>query len=329
MSRITKDICGLLEAAKAGTHAAPRVEAGALKGRVLDDKNGAFLPSDFLGLFILPLLALLCRACCDAWIFMWLMAGALYFGCKWLTFRVAARRSVAFTFPRSLGYWLAWPGMEAEKFLDARCVPPKPRAFEWTQAAATILAGAYLLWGVTPRALPAHPILAGWIGMIGFAWLVHFGLFHVLSLGWRQAGVTASPIMENPVLSRSLGEFWGRRWNMAFNEPAFRFAFRPLARLTSPPLASLMVFGVSGVVHELVLSVPARGGYGWPTAYFLVQGLGLAAQRTKLARSSGLGRGALGWLFTALVTASPVFWLFNPRFITKVVLPMLSALGAT
>jgi predicted DCC family thiol-disulfide oxidoreductase YuxK len=34
-------------------------------------------------------------------------------------------------------------------------------------------------------------------------------------------------------------------------------------------------------------------------------------------------------MFMLLVTASPLFWLFHPPFITNVILPMLTAIGAT
>jgi len=44
---------------------------------------------DYLPLIILPVLALLTRNTFPAWIFMWLLALSLYFGCKWLTWRRA------------------------------------------------------------------------------------------------------------------------------------------------------------------------------------------------------------------------------------------------
>ena len=35
-----------------------------------------------------------------------------------------------------------------------------------------------------------------------------------------------------------------------------------------------------------------------------------------------------GWLFTALVTAGPAFWLFPPPFVHNIILPMLNVIGA-
>ena len=285
--------------------------------------------ADFLPLLILPLIALGFRTCTSPWVFMWAMAFALFAGCKWLTYREVVRRGMKPGLGRSAAYLLAWPGMDAAGFLDRDLVPVRPPPAGWISAAGKTMLGAILLWGVARFALPAHTLLAGWIGMTGAILILHFGTFRLLALAWRQAGVTATPLMDKPLLARSLAEFWSRRWNTAFNELAFRFTFRPLMRRTSPALAMLLVFGLSGLVHELVISLPAQAGYGLPTAYFLIQGLGMLAERTRWGKAIGLGRGLRGWLLTIVLTAGPAFWLFNPPFITNVILPMLTAIGAT
>jgi hypothetical protein len=283
---------------------------------------------DILPLATLPFLALLSKAYVAPWVFMWAMAFALYAGCKWLTYREATRRGARPGLRRTLGYLLAWPGMDAD-FLNAKKVPKKPRKMEWTWAIAKICFGVVLVWGITRTLLPIHPILAGWTGMFGIVFILHFGLFHLLSLAWRRIGIYATPLMQNPIAAISLAEFWGTRWNTAFNELAFSFTFRPLRRLTTPAVATLLVFGLSGLIHDLLISLPAGGGYGLPTLYFLIQGLGVIAERSRFGRGIGLGRGASGWFFTLLVTAGPVYWLFHPPFITQVILPMLTAIGAT
>jgi len=263
------------------------------------------------------------------WGVMWAVACALYAGCKWLTYREAEARDAAAGRARALGYLFAWPGMDAPTFLHRtdRVVPPARS--EWGAAVLKTAFGATLIWIVARTALPTHPLLAGWIGMAGLIFLLHFGTFHLLSLGWRTFGVNAVPVMRNPSRSSSLAEFWGRRWNTAFHDLATQFTFRPLRPLVGSTAATLLVFVVSGLIHELVITVPAGGGYGLPTLYFVLQASGVAAERTPQGRRLGLGRGWRGWLFTLFVTAVPAFWLFPPPFVRHVVLPMLAAIGAT
>jgi predicted DCC family thiol-disulfide oxidoreductase YuxK len=291
--------------------------------------RGSLWPLGFLPLFVLPVAALLLAPWMPRWGFMWAMAIALYAGCKWLTYREARVRGVAPDRLRVFGYLFGWPGMDAAAFLSGTDRVPQPRPSEWIVAALKSLLGATLTWVVARTALPVNPLLAGWLGMAGLVFVLHFGTFHLLSLGWRSIGVNAMPIMHSPLLSISLTEFWGRRWNTAFHELASRFTFRPLRQIVGLTGATLLVFLVSGLIHELVISIPAQAGYGLPTGYFMLQGLGVAGERTRLGRRLGLGRGRRGWLFTVLVTAGPAFWLFPPPFIRNVILPMLAVIGAT
>jgi predicted DCC family thiol-disulfide oxidoreductase YuxK len=282
-----------------------------------------------LPLLILPVAALLVRSWMPRWGFMWAMAFALYAGCKWLTYCEARARGAVSGRLRALGYLLAWPGMDATAFLCGTVRPPQPPRSEWMAAAVTTTVGATLIWVVARTALPINTLLAGWLGMVGLIFLLHFGTFHLLSLGWRSTGVHAMPVMQNPLRSSSLSEFWGRRWNTAFHELATRFTFRPLRPLVGAASAALLVFLVSGLIHELVISVPAQGGYGLPTGYFVLQGLGVASERTRPGRRLGLGHGWRGWLFTVVVAGGPAFWLFPPAFVRHVILPMLAFIGAT
>ena len=286
-------------------------------------------PLGFLPLLILPVVAWLLAPWMPRWGFMWTLAFALYAGCKWLTYREARARGVAPDRRRVLGYLLAWPGMDATAFLCGSGLLARPRSSEWMVAALKTLLGATLIWVVARTALPGNPLLAGWLGMVGLVCVLHFGTFHLLSLGWRSIGVNAMPVMQNPLRASSLAEFWGRRWNTAFHELATRFTFRPLRPFVGRVGATLLVFLVSGLIHELVISIPANGGYGLPTGYFVLQGLGVAGERTRLGRRLGLGRGWRGWLFTVVVAAGPAFWLFPPPFVRNVILPMLAVIGAT
>jgi predicted DCC family thiol-disulfide oxidoreductase YuxK len=282
-----------------------------------------------LPLIVLPLIAWIAAPLMPRWIFMWAMALALYAGCKWLTYSQARAASDRVDPRRALAYLLAWPGMDAAAFLSGDDHVARPSRSEWLLAALKTGLGFVVTWALAGDLLRVSPLVAGWVGMVGAVFILHFGTFHLLSLVWRSVGINAMPVMRNPARSCSLAEFWGRRWNTAFHELTSRFTFRPLQSLVGSTYASLLVFVASGLIHELVISVPARGGYGLPTGYFVLQGLGVAGERTSLGRRLGLGRGWRGWAFTVLATTLPAFWLFHPPFVRNVILPMLAFIGAT
>ena len=279
----------------------------------------------WVALALLPLLALGTKPLLPPWAFMWIMAFAIFFGCKWLTLGLVTSRSPRVGPFRATAYLVAWPGMDAARFHSPDPAPVVPVLTLLRRAALAvvrILLGAFLLFAVAHRI--HEPILTGWVGMTGLILMLHFGLFALLSLGWRALRVDAAPIMDAPLRSTSVAEFWGRRWNGAFNDLALGLVFRPMARRTGIAIATFSAFAVSGLLHETVISLPAGAGFGLPTAYFLVQGLAVLLQRKSVAL-----RGAFsGWLFTMLVVAGPAFWLFHPPFIRRVILPFMQAIGA-
>ena len=282
---------------------------------------------DWLPLFTLPAAAIAFRPALPDWVFMWVLAFAIFFGCKWLTLRRACAGRPRPHRLTALAYLFLSPGMDANTFLASDSAK-RPTLRDWTGAIAKTAAGAVLLWLATAGTPSTNPLLIGWVGMIGVVVLLHFGLFHLLALLWQTTGRNVKPLMRAPLIATSLADFWGNRWNTAFNALAHELAFRPLVRRIGVGRATLGVFLLSGVIHDLVISLPARGGYGLPTAYFLVQGAAVLFERSRAGRALGLGRGGRGWLFVLIVTATPVFWLFHPTFIYNVILPMLQAIGA-
>jgi alginate O-acetyltransferase complex protein AlgI len=133
--------------------------------------------------------------------------------------------------------------------------------------------------------------------------------------------------MLSPTTATSLAAFWGVRWNTAFNKLVHDLAFRPVTRRVGTAWATMSVFAISGVIHELAISFPARGGYGFPFAYFLLQGVGVLIERSRFSQAIGLGHGVRGWLFMLMFTATPAYWLFHPTFVHNVILPMLRTIG--
>jgi predicted DCC family thiol-disulfide oxidoreductase YuxK len=283
---------------------------------------------DCLPLVILPTITLFTITALPPWVFMWLFAFSIFLACKWLAWRRANILSKQASSMRLLGYWLAWPGMDANEFLHGQ-TPAKPTRRTWLAALTKTIIGAVLLLTATSNVFPIPPAACGWLGMGGIILLLHFGTFHLLALFWQTNGIPAEPVMRAPLLATSLANFWGARWNTAFNALAHDLAFRPLARKVGIAGATLGTFVISGLIHDLVISVPARAGFGLPTAYFTLQGAAVLFERSNRGRTLGLGRGWRGWLFMFAFTAAPAYWLFHPPFIHNVILPMLQVIGAT
>jgi hypothetical protein len=275
-----------------------------------------------------PLAVLLAPAGWPRWAVMWTLAVAIFCGCKWLTWRRTPVDGAPLW--RHAAYLLLWPGLDPATFLKPGAASavgaPSPR--EWLFGAAKLGAGLVLLYGVV-RLIPAEqPYLTGWVGMIGTVMVLHFGAFHLASCFWRTLGVQARPLMHSPLMSVSLGEFWGRRWNTAFRDLTHRFLFRPLTAHLGARGAVFAGFVFSGIVHDAVISVPAGGGYGGPSLFFLLQALGILAERSRPGRSLGLGTGRRGWAFTMLLLVVPAPLLFHPPFVEGIVVPFMRAIGA-
>ncbi|MBL8853173.1 MAG: hypothetical protein JNK57_04275 [Planctomycetaceae bacterium] len=277
------------------------------------------------------------------WLVMWGIATAMFFACKLISLT-----GVRAPWWRKWLYVVAWPGMNAAAFCSGSLRDPTlvqranrrgslrdptlvrganhdigrssalPSWSELLFSLAKIGFGCSLLFGLAP--MIDLPLLRGWVGMVGIIFTLHFGLFHVLSWCWRRVGVDAKPLMVWPILATSLSDFWGRRWNTAFRDLTHRFLFRPLTGRLGAKGGLAVGFLFSGIVHDVVISVPAGGGYGLPTLYFLLQGAGLLVERAI--------PGIRGRWFTLAVLVLPAYWLFHPPFVLEVIVPFLDWLQA-
>src|SRR5437764_9876357 len=84
------------------------------------------------------------------WAFMWLLAGSLFLGCKWLTWQTAAAWPAPWW--RHLGYFFAWPGLDAPAFLAGTSALPSSRAPIrcWLFAVSKLVVGIALIVVVVP-----------------------------------------------------------------------------------------------------------------------------------------------------------------------------------
>ncbi len=206
---------------------------------------------------------------------------------------------------RALGYLAFWPGMDPRPFARTE---PSPGAGLAAWGLLKMSLGASLL--LLHAGIPALDVPRVFLG-VGL--LVHFGLCDVLAGLWRLRGVPVERLFVNPAASRSLGEFWGRRWNLAFSAVARRRVFKPVARRWGATAGVLATFAFSGLLHDLLISVPAGGGYGLPSLYFMLHGALVVVERR------GAPTGRLWALFWVL---APLPLLFHPPFLRAIVGPL-------
>ncbi|HZV00342.1 MAG TPA: membrane bound O-acyl transferase family-domain-containing protein [Planctomycetota bacterium] len=217
--------------------------------------------------------------------------------------------------------WLAfasYPGMRPSAFAHLS-LPPRSGGRVgvggnlFTRGVIRLAVGLALY--VVARALATWSLVAATLVLMpALSLILHFGIFNLASAFWARAGADTGPLFKAPLLATSLGEFWGRRWNLAFSEMTALCVYRPLRETLGRHAALLASFVFSGLLHELAISVPVRAGYGLPTLYFLLHGALVTAERTAGLKSR---LWTLGWL------AVPLPLLFHPPFVRGVLWALL------
>jgi hypothetical protein len=164
--------------------------------------------------------------------------------------------------------------------------------------------------------------VAGWVVFVevdASAWLLRWGLGvvvvyglvesvqSVLLLVYAALGVELARVNDYPILSSSLAEFWGRRWNRAVSGWLNDNLFFPLARRRHAVLGICAAFAGSTVLHFWFAWVPLDlvGGMMMAT-YFVVHGAGML-----LERYLGVATWRLGprrtWTLAWVLLPSPLF----------------------
>ncbi len=231
-------------------------------------------------------------------------------------------------FKQWLVFTIGWAGMRAQPF-EALGGGSLPNAWPMIRFGITrVIAGGLLL--LLAHAIVLLPfnkqlsyILISAILLVGFSFILHFGLLSISAGIWRLQGVPAYYLFKQPAKSKSLGEFWSKRWNLAFSEMTSITIFRPLRKRIGSAPALIIAFLFSGLLHELALSVPVNSGYGLPLLYFFIQGIMVLAEQI-LTRYNKMflqhpitGR---VWIFFWIVMPVPL--LFHAQFIKQVLWPL-------
>ena len=220
--------------------------------------------------------------------------------------------------PRWQAHHPAWHGLVPFDVSNATRVPP---AFDPRLLALVLVFALAVLACV--HALLQSPADGRWTReavrvVLGAAMLYAAMEAATLSLLFlhRLAGIAVPPIQVNPIAARSVGEFWGKRWNRPVSDWLGEYVFAPLRRRRRPVLGLVLAFAASAAMHAWVFFA----GGGWRAAlamtlFFLLQApVLLLESKLRVARwPEWAGRAwTLGWLL-----------LLSPLF----VLPVLDATG--
>lgn len=228
----------------------------------------------------------------------------------------------------------AWLGMRPNAFAN---VPGPARndageflrkGFAGFLSGLALAAGAHGLWNSSPT-IPNDVLRTALVfamALPSLSLILHFGIINILVGAWRLVGADCRPLFRQPLRSTSLGEFWSRRWNLAFAEMAAVAVARPLRPHVGKGPALFAAFVFSGLLHEIAISLPVHAGYGLPMAYFILQGLAVAFEKRIVRKGTPIdARPWLGRLWTAAWLILPLPVLFHPPFFKAIILPLIGA----
>lgn len=252
------------------------------------------------------------------WEVMWLLAIALFFLAKVTSLPFRCNRLCV---RDVLAYVFLWPGLNPRAFATRTDTPRRRDG-----SRHLILGCLNLTIGLAAidvaACLTSSRILQAWSAMIGIVLALHHGLFQIFAAFWMARGRSIRPIMNVPVAARSVSEFWSRRWNTAFRDWMTNLVFLPASRQWGVGRAGFLVFLGSGLLHEIVISIPANGGYGLPTCYFTIQAAAVQVERRFITALPGWSQRIWTWL----VLIVPLPLLFHRPFIDVVILPFVHTL---
>lgn len=223
-----------------------------------------------------------------------------------------------------LAFSLGWFGMRPVLF---ERLPSRPLLLQGlaVKGISRVIIGFSLLY--LSRLVDGHStaavlFLPQLLLLAGLSFILHFGILNLSAASWRFAGVDAPELFRSPYRSTSLKEFWGRRWNVAFSEMTALIVYRPLKGKLGAEIALATSFFLSGLLHEIAISLPVRSGYGLPMLYFAIHAAAMQMEARSSVVQKLLGHRILRhvWVMTVLILPMPL--LFHKAFIDDVLIPL-------
>jgi len=170
---------------------------------------------------------------------------------------------------------------------------------------AGFLAAHWLLWRAAQR-LGADGIQLSYLA-VPLMWLGTEGIAALTQLICLPANRLLPAPHHNIFAARGVADFWGRRWDIWMSDWFRQVIFRPMRRRLV--LAVVVVFFVSGVIHEFVINlglwlVTGRNLFGSMMAYFGLQAAGLFIERAWLGEHPRLKQ---VWTWIVVIGPAPLF----------------------
>jgi hypothetical protein len=128
-----------------------------------------------------------------------------------------------------------------------------------------------------------------------------------LRFGWVLLGVEPPLLHDSPLLSTSVREFWGQRWNRVVGHWLRGNVYQPVRRTRGPLTAEVATFAASALLHWylVVVSLDLRMA-GLMGAFFLAQA-GLMSAERFMGVSRWARPAARVWTVSSILALSPLF----------------------
>jgi hypothetical protein len=174
----------------------------------------------------------------------------------------------------------------------------------WAAVAAVAL---WLALFVAPTLSPPWRWLSRCGAGLLFAYTGVEGALGAFEFVYRACGLLPPELHRRPILSLSIAEFWGRRWNRIVGSWLFATFYRPLAVRGSPAWGLVAAFAGSALLH-LYFTWAALGlGPALHMGSFFLAQLPLLALERRLGQSGWPRVARRLWTLAWLALASPLF----------------------
>ncbi|KAL9688136.1 hypothetical protein QQ045_032550 [Rhodiola kirilowii] len=172
-----------------------------------------------------------------------------------------------------------------------------------------------------------HPAISFSMYGVHLGLTLEFFVFGCRAVVEALLGLELEPQFNEPILSTSVQNFWGQRWNLAVGNILRVSVYDPVRALLSPHVGSkhsqrlgvLATFGVSSAMHEIIFFYLSRKRPTWDmTGFFLLHGVTVVVE-TEVKRRIGQ-KWRLPRLVFILLTLSfmsvTAFLVFSPKVVS-------------